>query len=97
MPGRNGLRILGFEKKNSELSLGFRWVKLIFGARRGQTSSWRRGAARGGVRWKSQHSKKLSLSLLMSKNFKFKKVIKIFVPEPICTNQFRVFRIPIRV
>ena len=37
------------------------------GARRGQTSSLLRGTARGGVRWKSQHRKKLcvSLSLLM--------------------------------
>ena len=32
------------------------------GARRGQTNSLRRGAARSGVRWKSQHRKKLSLS-----------------------------------
>ena len=40
-------------------------------------------AAHGGVRWKSQHRKKLCLSLLMSKNLKLKKVIKSFVPEPI--------------
>ena len=39
------------------------------GARRGQTSSLRRGAARGGVRWKSQHCQKV--------------LIKTFVPEPI--------------
>ena len=49
------------------------------------------GAARGGVRGKSQHRKKLCLSLLMSKNLKLKKVIKSFVPEPISS----VFRIPI--
>ena len=40
-------------------------------------------AARGGVRWKSQHRKKLCFSLLMSKNLKLKKVNKSFVPEPI--------------
>ena len=51
------------------------------GARRGQTSSFQRGAARSRVRWKSQHSKKLCLSLLMSKNLKLKKVNKSFVPE----------------
>ena len=51
-------------------------------ARRGQTSSFRRGAARGGVRWKSQHRKELCLSLLVSKNLKLKKVIKSFVPGP---------------
>ena len=52
------------------------------GAHRGQTSSLRRDAARGEVRWKSQHRKKLCLSLLMSENFKLKKVNKSFVPEP---------------
>ena len=41
------------------------------------------GTARGGVRWKSQHRKKLCLSLLMSKNLKLKKVNKSFVPKPI--------------
>ena len=35
-----------------------------------------------GVRWKSQHRKKLCLSLLMSENLKLKKVIKSFVLEP---------------
>ena len=40
-------------------------------------------AACGGVQWKSQHSKKLCLSLLMSKNLKLKKVIKSFIPEPV--------------
>ena len=34
-------------------------------------------------RWKSQHRKKLCLSLLMSKNLKLIKVIKSFVSEPI--------------
>ena len=58
---------------------------LIFGACQGQTSSLRQGAAWGGVWWKSQHKKKLrlSLSLLMSKTLKLKKVNKSFVPEPI--------------
>ena len=41
------------------------------------------GATRGGVRWKSQDSKKLCLSLLVSKNLKLIKVNKGFVPEPI--------------
>ena len=50
------------------------------------------GAARGGLRWKSQNRKKLCLSLLMSKNLKLKKVIKSFVPEPKESRQvFRVF------
>ena len=71
------------KKKNSELRFDARGRKLIFGARRGQTCSLRWGAARGGVRWKSQHRKKLCLSLLMSKNLKLKKVNKSFVPEPI--------------
>ena len=49
-------------------------------------------AARGGIRWKSQHRKKLCFSLLMSKNLKLKKVIKGFVPEPKESRQvFRVF------
>ena len=66
------------KKKNSELWFEARGRKLIFGARRGQTSSLRRG----GIRWKSQHRKKLCLTLLMSKNLKLEKVIKSFVPEP---------------
>ena len=42
-----------------------------------------------GIRWKSQHRKKLCLSLLMSKNLKPKKVKKSFVPEPIsCFSDF---------
>ena len=72
--------------------------ELIFGARRGQTSSLQRRPHVVGVWWKSQHRKKLCLSLLMSKNLKLKKVIKCFVPEPKESRQvFRVFRIPIRV
>ena len=82
MPGNDGLTILEFEK-NSELRFGLGRSELIFGARRGQTSSLRQGAARGGVRWKSQNRKKLCLSLLMSKNLKLRKVDKSFVPEPI--------------
>ncbi len=59
--------------------------KSIFGARRGQTSSLQRGPHVVEVRWKSQHRKKLcvSLSLLRSKNLILKKVIKSFVSEPI--------------
>ena len=56
---------------------------MTFGARRGQTSRLRRGAACGGVRWKSQRRKKMDLSFLMSKNLKLKRVIKSFIPEPI--------------
>ena len=82
MPGSDGLRILEFEK-NSELRFDAWTRKLIFEARRGKTSSLRQGAARGGVRWKSQHRKKLYLSLLMSKNLKLKKENKSFIPEPI--------------
>ena len=43
------------------------------------------------MRWKSQHRKKLCLSLLMLENLKLKKVIKSFVPEPISC-----FRNPMR-
>ena len=66
------------------------------GARRGQTSSLQWGAARGGVRWKSQICKKLCMSLLlMSKNFKLKKVNKSCVPEPEESRQcFVYFGIP---
>ena len=79
-------------KKVSLLRFDARGKKLIFGARWGQTSSLRRGAARGGVRWKRQHSKKLCLSLLISKNLKHKKVNKSFVPEPIsCFSGFRMY------
>ena len=67
-----------WKKTNSKLRFRLGRSKSIFGARRGQTSSLRRGAARGGVRWKSQDRKKLCLFLLMSK----KKVNKSFVPEP---------------
>ena len=69
-------------KKDSELRFGLGRRKSIFGAPRSQTSSLQRGAVRGGVRWKSQHRKKLCLSLLMLKNLKLKKVIKSFIPEP---------------
>ena len=78
-------------KKNSELWFGLGRSKLIFGARRGQTSSLRRGSARGRVRCKSQHRKKLCLSLLISKNLKLKKVIKSFLPEPKKSHKCFVF------
>ena len=67
----------------TELRFKSRGRKSIFGAHRGQTSSLQWGAARSGVKWKSQDKKKLCLSLLMSKNLKLKKVIKSFVPKPI--------------
>ena len=83
-PGSDGLRISEFEKKqHSELRFDARGRKSIFGARRGQTSSLRRGAARDGLRWKSQDRKKFWLCLLMWKNLKLEKVIKRFIPEPI--------------
>ena len=74
-------------KKSSELRFKSRGRKSIFQSspRRDQLGSTK-WAARGGVRWKSQHRKKfvcVSLSLLMSKNLKLKKVIKSFIPEPI--------------
>ena len=80
-------------KKTSELRFGRGRSKSIFGARRGQTSSLRWGAARGRLRWKSQGRKKLCLSLLVSKNLKLKTVIKSFIPEPISS----VFRIPMNM
>ena len=89
----------GLEKKKlveiRGLGLGL-GRKSIFGARQGQTSSLQRGPHVVGFWWESQHRKKLSLSLLMSKNLKLKKVINSFVPEPIsCISDslclFRVF------
>ena len=71
------LETVGWEfwnlKKRTELKFDFRGRKLIF-----QSSP----RPRGGVRWKSQHRKKLCLSLLMSKNLKLKEVIKSFRAEP---------------
>ena len=69
------------ESWDSSLEKGSRF---LVSARRDQLGSTK-CAARDGVRWKSQHRKKLCvcLSLLMSKNLKLKKVIKSFVPEPI--------------
>ena len=78
------LRILEFEKRtvswDSSLEEGSRF---LVSPRRDLLESTK-CAAHGGVRWKSQHSKKVcvSLSLLVSKNLKLKKVIKSFVPEP---------------
>ena len=72
---------------------GFWKNQLVEIRRRGQTRSLRRGAARSWVRWKSQHSKKLCLSLLMSKNLKLKKVIKSFESERIlCFSDSYMFR-----
>ena len=49
-------------------------------------------AARGGVGWKSKHRRELCLSVLMSKNFKLKKVNKSLVPEPIlCISGFPMY------
>ena len=92
VPGSDGLRILEFEKKSElrfklrmrELRFGLGRSKSIFGARRGQTSSLRRGAhvvdSDGKVRIERNC---VCLSLLMLKNLKLKKVNKSFVPEPI--------------
>ena len=75
IPGSDGLRILEFEKKKkTELRFDARGRKLIFGARRGQTTRW---GSDGKV-----SRERNCLSLLMSKNVKPKKVNKSFVPEP---------------
>ena len=76
-----GLRILRFEKKQ-ELRFKLRTSKLIFGARRGETS-WGLRSVPHVVGSDGKVSIKLCLSLLMSKNLKLKMVIKSFVPEPI--------------
>ena len=77
------LRILEFEKKKESWDLGLdkaSWFSELAEVRPvGSTKC----ATCGGVKWKSQHSKKLCLSLLMSKNLKLKKVIKSLIPEPI--------------
>ena len=64
------------------LSFSVRGRRLTFGARRNQTSSLRRGAARGGggYRWKSQHRKIVYHSPYVEKSFN-SKAIKCFVPE----------------
>ena len=72
-----GQGILRFEKKQLvEIKSTNELVKIRV-LRKGSTNC----AARGGVRWKSQHRKKLCLSLLMSTNLRLKKVIKSFVLE----------------
>ena len=86
-------------KKNSELRFRLGQSKSIFGARRGQTSSlWRVPHvvdSDGKVR---RERNCVSLSLLMSKNLKLKKVNKSFAPEPKKSRKcFDCFRIPIRV
>ena len=85
MPGSNGLRILEFEKKKpSELRFGLGRSKSIFGTHRGQTSSLRQRQHVVGSDGKVSIERNcVSLSLLMSKNLKLKKVIKSFIPEPI--------------
>ena len=40
---RKGWGFYGFEKRKQQFRFGFGWKKSIFGARRGQTSSLRRG------------------------------------------------------
>ena len=82
MPGFDGLRILEFEKKTVSWDLG------LDEARRFSELAETRPVVCGGGRtwwgrWKSQHRKKLCLSLLMSKKLKIKKVIKSFVHEQI--------------
>ena len=90
MPRSDGLRILEFEK-NSGLRFGLGRSKSIFGARRGETSWGLRNVPR--VCWVSESRADdvrtvsivrncVSLSPLMSENFKLKKVNKNFVPEP---------------
>ena len=69
------LRIWEFEKKTVSRDSSLEEVSRFLGSTK--------CVARGGVWWKSQHRKKLCLSLLMSKNLKLKKVIKSYVPEPI--------------
>ena len=90
-PGGDEQGILGFEKKavswDSSLEERSRFSELA----EARPVVCGGGAARGGVRWKNQHRKKLCLSLLMSKKLKLKKVNKSFVPKPISC----VFRIPI--
>ena len=83
MLGSDGLRILEFEK-NSELRFDLGRSKSIFGARRSQTNSLRRGPHVVGSDGKVSIERNcFSLSLFMSKNLKLKKVNKSFVPEPI--------------
>ena len=72
------LRILKFEKKG-ELRFGLGRSKSIFGVRRGQTSSlqWGPHVVRSDGKVSIERNcVSLSLSLLMSKNLKLKRVIK---------------------
>ena len=86
-----GLRILRFEKKAVSWDLNSEqesWDSTLEGRQFSELAEailvvCGGVAARSGVRWKSQHRKKLCLSFLMPKNLKLKKVDKSFVPEPI--------------
>ena len=103
MPGSDGLRILGFEKKTVEFWTEtnrvdfWTWVRSVHLGIVGCAC-----ALVGSESWwcmNSQHSKKLCLSLVMSENIKLKKVNKSFVPEPKESRQSvsRVFWIPMHM
>ena len=83
MPGSDGLRILGFEKKAGNWDLDLdeaSWFSELAEVRPvwvyGMPARWLSQWVES-WRWtNSQHSKKLCLSLLMSENLKLKKVNK---------------------
>ena len=82
MPWSDGRRILEFEKKTVSWDLGSDEA-----SRFSELAEARPVVCGGvphvvGVKWKSQHRKKLCLSLLMLENLKLKKVNKSFIPEP---------------
>ena len=94
MHRKRARRILWIWEK-SELSFSVRGRRLTFGARRDQTSSLRRGAARagwGGI-WKSQHRKIVYHSPYDEKPLN-SKVIKSFVPDLRSRKCFSCFGIP---
>ena len=92
MPGSDGLGFLVILNKSSELRFGLEQSELIFWTWARPAQLWSRECAmRCWVRWNSQHSKKLCLSLSLCRKFKLKEGNKSFVPESRESSVFRVF------
>ena len=83
----------GIWKKSVSWELDTEREGSTFGARRGQTNLCATGAARDGVRWKSQNRKDVYLSPYVEKTLN-SKLIKSCVPELRSRKCFLCFRIP---
>ena len=95
-PGSDGLGILGdFWKKAVSSDLNQDEASWFFGPGRGQSSYVSmRCAARGGVRWNSQHSKNCVSLSPRFENLKVKKVIKVSYLNKESRQCFSYFGIP---